>query len=175
MKKCSRSMHLATLGMGSNMEPRECSIKGALEELERASEGMITRCSSLYETEPFGNKDQEWFLNCVVQIETPQDVAALFAIVQDIEARFGRKRQERWGPRSIDIDILFFDNVVISSPDLQIPHPGIAHRRFVLEPLCEIAPHLVHPVFGLEVRTLLERLSDASTVIRLSPIFSARP
>jgi len=171
----SRPMHLVTLGMGSNVGPRESFIKGAIEEVERASEGVLARCSSLYETEPIGKKDQEWFLNCVVQIETPQDVDAFFSRVRGIEARFGRKRLERWGPRNIDIDILFFDNVLIWRPDLQIPHPGIAHRRFVLEPLCEIAPHLVHPVFGVEVRTLLEGLSDTSTVIRLSPIFSTRP
>lgn len=161
-------MHLATVGLGSNVGDREQTIREAIEWLAARRENLLMACSSLYETEPFGKTDQEWFLNCVVQVKTLQELHGFFRALQQGEALFGRIREERWGPRTLDLDLLFFDDAVHSDPALTVPHPGVPHRRFVLEPLCEIAPDLVHPSLGETVRALLNGLADSSSrVIRL--------
>lgn len=162
------SFALATVGIGSNLGDREAFLAGAVRRLARHPQNRIRAVSSLYETEPFGKTDQPWFLNCVLQLDTGQELGAFFRGLQEVEAFFGRRRTERWGPRELDLDLLFFGDLVYSAPELTVPHPGIPGRRFVLEPLCEIAPELVHPSLHLRVRELLARLSDASKVVRLS-------
>lgn len=160
-------MHLATVGVGSNLGHREQIIREAIEWIAAQPDNLLKACSSLYETEPFGKTDQQWFLNCVVQVETSRGLSSFFHVLQEVEARFGRIRKERWGPRTLDLDLLFFDDAIHSDSVLTVPHPGVPHRRFVLEPLCEIAPDLVHPSLGSTACELLDRLTESSRVVYL--------
>ncbi len=147
----------AFLGLGSNMGERESYLDAARQELT-CSEVRIIRVSSLYETEPVGYTDQGWFLNQVVKVETTLDPEELLSFIHEIENKLGRKRLIRWGPRVIDVDILLYENLVLDTPDLIIPHPRMYERSFVLIPLQEIAPDLVHPD-GRTTREHLEALS----------------
>jgi len=133
------------------------------------SEGVrVTARSSLYETEPVGLRDQPWFLNMVCAGETDLDPQALLDFAKGIEGAMGRAETVRFGPRLIDIDILFYDDLVLKTPDLEIPHPRLAERAFVLVPLAEIAPYLVHPLLGLTVREILERATGLEEVHLIS-------
>jgi len=145
------------LGLGSNLGDREANLRQALERLEAAGI-RVTRRSSLYETEPLELRDQPWFLNAVVEVETDLFPRQLLSCLQNIEREMGRRRVTPKGPRNIDIDILFYGRSVIETAELQTPHPGIAQRRFVLEPLSEIAPELRHPVNGKTAREMLAGL-----------------
>jgi len=112
-------------------------------------------------------EQQDWFVNCVAALETGLAPSELLAALQGIERDMGRIRTVMWGPRTIDLDILFYGDLVISGPDLRVPHPEIANRRFVLEPLCEIAPDLRHPLLGGAMRELLAALRDDKKVYRI--------
>jgi len=168
-------MHLATVGMGSNLGDREANLRGAIRWLMAQGGNSVKACSSLYETEPFGKTNQAWFLNCVVQLETSRGLLDFFRVLQEGEALCGRVRQGRWGPRTLDLDLLFFDDVVYSDSELIVPHPGIPNRRFVLEPLCEVAPDHVHPTLGEKALVLLDRLADPSRVVRLERFAHLEP
>jgi 2-amino-4-hydroxy-6-hydroxymethyldihydropteridine diphosphokinase len=159
-------MHLATVGAGSNLGDREGLIRQAIHWLGSQRGNALRACSPLYETEPFGRTDQGWFLNCVVQVETTRELKGFFRLLQEAEALAGRVRGDPWGPRTLDLDLLFFDSVVFLDAELTVPHPGVANRRFVLEPLCDVAPDLVHPLVGATVRELLDRVADPSRVVR---------
>jgi 2-amino-4-hydroxy-6-hydroxymethyldihydropteridine diphosphokinase len=158
---------MATVGIGSNLGDREANIAQAIQRLAGRSGNRIRALSSLYETEPFGARDQPFFLNCVLQIETDQDLESFFRSLQDLEDACGRRREVRWGPRILDLDLLLFDDLVRDTPELSVPHPGIPARRFVLEPLCEIAPDLVHPGLHERMGDLLGRLGNNSKVVCL--------
>jgi len=151
------------LGLGSNLGDREAALEGAL--LQLAAGGFrLTRRSSLWLTEPVGGPPQGWFLNAVVMGETALRPEALLEACLATERELGRVRAEKNGPRTIDVDVLFFGDERRSSPGLVIPHPRLHERRFVLEPLAEIAPDLVHPTLGLTVRELVARCPDPSVV-----------
>jgi 2-amino-4-hydroxy-6-hydroxymethyldihydropteridine diphosphokinase len=155
------------LGLGSNLGDREAAIAGALARL--AERGYrAARTSSLYLTEPVGGPPQGWFLNAVADGETALSPEALLAACLAVELELGRVREVANGPRTIDVDILFYDSVVHPGPAPVVPHPRLAERRFVLEPLVEILPDLVHPVLGASARELLERCPDRSEVKRLA-------
>lgn len=117
----------------------------------------MLKVSSLYETEPVDYKDQPWFLNLVCSVETDLPPQALLKLAKTIEKNLGRKLTRRFGPRLIDIDILFYDDLVLDSPDLIIPHPRLAERAFVLVPLKEIAPNLVHPLLEATIEELWQK------------------
>jgi 2-amino-4-hydroxy-6-hydroxymethyldihydropteridine diphosphokinase len=143
------------VGLGSNVGDREANLREALVRLE--AEGVrVVRRSSVYETEPQELRDQPWFLNAVVEVETDLFPLQLFAHIQNVEREMGRRRVTPKGPRHIDIDILFYGRSLIETADLQVPHPRIAQRRFVLEPLSEIAPDFRHPLTG---KTAIEMLA----------------
>ena len=143
------------LSLGSNLGDREGHLRDALARLE-AAEVRILRRSSVYETEPQDLRNQPWFLNLVVEAETRLFPLQLLARLQDIERDLGRRRITPKGPRTIDLDILFYGTFVIHTKELQVPHPSLEQRRFVLEPLAEIAPNLRHPVKGRTAREMLE-------------------
>jgi 2-amino-4-hydroxy-6-hydroxymethyldihydropteridine diphosphokinase len=147
-------MKIAYLSLGSNSGDRDVLLARALERL--ASEDIrVLRTSAIYETEPRDFPDQPWFLNLVVEIETSLFPKQLLSRLQKIELGLGRVRNQWKGPRTIDIDILFYGNAIVSTPDLEIPHPRLTDRRFVLEPLAELTPDLRHPRTRETVRELL--------------------
>ena len=147
------------IGIGSNLGDREGYIRKSLGLMNDFGIAVI-RVSSIIETEPYGYTDQPPFLNCVAHVETFYSPLHLLNALQLIEKTLGRKRSIRWGPRTIDLDILLYNSVVIDTPRLKIPHPDMVNRYFVLKPLSEIAPDLVHPVFG---KTMIELLNGIKT------------
>lgn len=158
---------IAYLSLGSNLGNREQNLKEAV---RRASTlGRVVAVSSFYETEPVEVTDQPWFLNCVLALETTAEPAQLMRELLRIEHEMGRQRLVKKGPRSIDIDILLFGNAVVNTPDLTIPHPEMTRRRFVLEPLAEIAPDLLHPVSQKTVTLLLAELAPGQRVQKYEP------
>lgn len=144
-------MKTAYLSLGSNLGDREAHLTAALHRLQAAGVHVVRR-SSIQETEPQDFKDQPWFLNLAVEVETDLAPQELLASIQKIESDMGRQRSIPKGPRTIDIDILFYANLIITTTDLEIPHPRLTQRAFVLDPLSEIAPDLRHPVTGQSVR-----------------------
>ena len=145
--------------LGSNLGIREEIISSALESIEKTC-GPILNKSHLYESASWGLDKQPDFLNQVVEIETNLDPLTLLEQLLDIEKSFGRKRNVKWGSRSIDIDILYYGDQISMSPRLTVPHPQIAYRRFTLVPLAEILPHFIHPLLNKTHRQLLEECED---------------
>jgi 2-amino-4-hydroxy-6-hydroxymethyldihydropteridine diphosphokinase len=154
------------LSLGSNVGDRRASIERAFASLESAGVHVL-RVSSFYRTEPVGFKLQPWFLNCAAEAETELMPLKLLRRCQTVQSELGRRPGMRNGPRLIDIDILLYENVIVHSVELTIPHPRMAERRFVLVPLSEIAGNAEHPVIKRSVRAMLEETSDRSGVIRL--------
>jgi 2-amino-4-hydroxy-6-hydroxymethyldihydropteridine diphosphokinase len=161
------------ISAGSNQGEREAHLRRGIELLGQAGV-TVNRVSSTFETEPVGYLDQPWFLNVVVEAHTGLTPHELLAVCQHIEGAEGRVRSFRNAPRTLDLDILFYDQLVLQTPDLVIPHPRLQARRFVLEPLADLAPQLLHPVRQEDVRSLLARCPDRSTV-RLYPPGDRRP
>ena len=164
--------HNAYLALGANLGDRVRMMSTVVVQIERISETRILALSSLYETTPVGGPPgQPDYLNAVVRIETRRSPHDLLADCLAIERDLGRQRTVPDGPRTIDIDILLYDEVVLDGPGLIIPHPRMHARRFVLQPLAEIAPGLHHPSFGATIRELLDRLppSDRGTVRLVGP------
>ena len=153
------------LSLGSNVGDRENHLREAITRLE--STGHVVSISSFYETEPVEVTDQSWFLNCAVQIETTKMPKQLMAAVLEIEREMGRQRTQNKGPRTIDIDVILFGDSVVNSSELTIPHPAMHQRRFVLEPLAEIAPEARHPVFRTTIREILRGLPMVQTVRKI--------
>jgi 2-amino-4-hydroxy-6-hydroxymethyldihydropteridine diphosphokinase len=151
------------LSLGSNLGDREKNLRTTIAALAGAKV-HVTRVSSFYETEPVDLREQPWFLNCVVQAETGISALDLLRALRGIESRMGSKKLVPKGPRLIDLDILLYGDQSIDTPELQVPHPHMLLRRFVLVPLAEIAPTLKHPSWKGTARELLADLRDASVV-----------
>ncbi|MDI6839802.1 MAG: 2-amino-4-hydroxy-6-hydroxymethyldihydropteridine diphosphokinase [bacterium] len=160
------------LGIGSNLGDRLTNIKLAIKKLSQM--GEIIKMSSIWETEPWfaescgGEKNQPLFLNCVVLVKTKLSPYKLLNKLSQIETELKRKRTKRFGPRTIDLDILFYDSLIINDPNLIIPHPHIQQRKFVLLPLSEIVPDLIHPILKKTVKELLEDLPNSEQACKLS-------
>jgi 2-amino-4-hydroxy-6-hydroxymethyldihydropteridine diphosphokinase len=148
-------MKTAYLALGSNIGDREQNLKDALAKLA-APDLRVARLSSVYETEPVGFTAQRWFLNLVVEIETDLFPLQLLSRIAKIEQALGRVRTVKNGPRTLDIDILLYGRAVVRGARLEIPHPRMAERRFVLAPLAELAPELRHPVTHQSIRAMLD-------------------
>lgn len=149
--------HVAYIGLGSNLGRRKKNIAAALNALQAARDIEVDAVSPLYETEPVGGPDdQALFINAAARLHTSLAPHRLLAVCLNVEETLGRKRVIRWGPRTIDIDILLFDDQIIDDEELTIPHPDMHRRRFVMEPLCDIAPDLMHPTIGESMQSLRE-------------------
>ena len=151
------------LSLGSNLDDRAKNLSDAIAALANARVRVV-RVSSVCETEPVDYLEQPWFLNCAVQVETELGALELLRALRGIETQMGSKKLIAKGPRQIDMDILLYGNEVIDTPELQVPHPRMHLRRFVLEPLAEIAPDTQHPVSHLSIADLLARTPDKSAV-----------
>lgn len=153
--------------LGSNLGDREQLIKDAIKQIANEIGEVLIR-SSIYETEAWGNEDQPSFLNIALGVETKLTPTEVLNKALEIELELGRVRHEKWGSRLIDIDLIFYDDIVLDmGAELQIPHPQMQYRKFVLEPLAEIAPHYMHPVLKMTVREVLERLRDNLSVSKI--------
>ncbi len=146
------------IGLGSNLGNRKENITKAIEKLSKTSGIELVKQSSLIETEPYGKLDQPDFLNCVILVKTDINPEHLLEICNKIENDLGRIRKEKWGPRTIDLDILFIDDYVIHTPDLVVPHPEVHLREFVLTSLNEIAPDFVHPVLNKTIKEIYSKI-----------------
>ncbi len=162
------SFSMVYLSAGSNLGEREAHLKGAVESLRK--EGInVLQTSPVYETEPWGVGEQPWFLNLVIEARTGMAPEKLLSRLQAIEKAAGRVRPYPGAPRTVDLDILLYDDLVMNEPSLQIPHPRMSERRFVLEPLARIAPELRHPILRETIRSLLASCVDPAVVKLHSP------
>lgn len=154
--------------MGDALE----NCRNAIVRLSCIRETQLTGASSFYKSEPVGIENQAWFVNAVVEIKTRLAAREILQLLQKIEDEMGRKRDVKGGPRVIDLDLLFYGQDIIDDADLTVPHPEIHKRRFVLEPLSEIASYFIHPAFGVSIRGLKDRLGDKKVVEYLAPAYS---
>ena len=152
--------------LGSNLGNRELQLKQALTHIEKQI-GTITKSSSVYQTAAWGKTDVPSYLNQVIQLETTLPASILLDKILNIELELGRVREEKWGSRIIDIDILFYGDMIINKHNLQIPHPELHNRRFTMEPLAEIAPDWIHPVFNKSILTIKNEIVDSLEVKKI--------
>lgn len=160
----TRSRHTAYIALGSNIGDREQHLKNALAKIEELGEFVkLEKISSFYNTAPVGYVEQPDFLNAVVKVKTILEPEELLSILQEIENTEGRERKIHWGPRTLDLDILLFDDMVINTDTLVIPHPEMTKRDFVLVPLCEIAPYAIHPLKKEYIKNIREEYEHNSS------------
>lgn len=158
---------IAYLGIGSNLGDPIENCRTALREIASLKNVQVLRRSSLYRTEPVGDRLQDWFVNGAVEVRTTFTAPQLLKALQWVEQAMGRERRERWGPRTIDIDILLYGQDIIEADGLVVPHPELHKRRFVLVPINEIAPYVIHALYGISMKGLLDRLEDDRAVERI--------
>lgn len=160
----------AYIALGSNLGDRELNLLRAIAEVGKLPESRVTALSSFYETSPVGNVNQNVFYNAVLRLSTRLDARSLLTHMLRIEDEtFKRVRTIHQGPRRIDLDLLLYGNRTINEEYLVVPHPRLAERRFVLQPLCDIAPDLLHPLIGKTMHELLASLKSDETVVKLLP------
>lgn len=157
-------MAIAYIGLGSNLKDKKSNIQKAIDSIKEKKIVKEIKVSSLFLTEPVGKKEQPDFLNLVIKGKTELGPFELLSSLLEIENNLGRKRKEKWGPREIDLDILFYDDIMVNQENLVIPHPEIPNRRFVLVPLMELSPDLKHPLLNKNIRQLLKDTKDHSKV-----------
>ena len=153
------NLHTAYIALGSNLGDKEENLRRALELLEERGVEVV-KVSTFICTEPYGVTDQPQFLNAVCQVRTSLEPLALLHTLLGIEQEMGRVRLRHWGERNIDLDLLLYEDVVMDTPELKLPHPDMQNRDFVLLPLFEIAPELIHPVLRKNIRELKEKLIE---------------
>ena len=158
--------HIAYICVGSNLGDKLENCRGGIATLIRSGNTRLVDQSLIYRTEPVDYLDQDWFVNCVIKIETDLAPLSLLDILKSIERAAGRIRDAvRFGPRILDLDILLFDDLVLNLPTLTVPHPRMHKRRFVLKPICDIDPEAFHPVFKKSVRQLLDLLGEDGQMV----------
>ncbi len=170
-------LHTAYIGLGSNLGDKTLNLTQAISRLQNRSDCQVLKVSSFYETEPLTKNGVEvgWYLNSALKLKTSLSPVSLLGVLLEIEKEMGRPTdREKWTPRIIDLDLLFYNQEIVKTRPLKIPHPELHKRRFVLEPLAEIAPHLLHPVKGVSVEALLEKLVDDKKVVPLFRFFLSR-
>ncbi|NLX96135.1 MAG: 2-amino-4-hydroxy-6-hydroxymethyldihydropteridine diphosphokinase [Rhodopirellula sp.] len=167
-------MSYSLIALGSNLGDRRTILQSAVEELQRQVGLSVVRCSRWYETAPVGGPTgQQPFLNGAALLETACEPQCLFSVLKQVESQLGRIRRERWGPRTLDLDLLLYDDLQIKTPHLVIPHPRMAWRRFVLEPAAEIAPAMIHPQTGWTIQALLDYLNSAPNYVAIAGAIGA--
>ena len=159
--------HSVFIGLGSNQGEKIKNCEQAIKEILTLEENCLISRSSWYWSEPWGKENQDWFINGVIQVSTGLSPDEFLTKLKEIEKRLGRAQREKWGPRVIDIDILFYDNLSCESPEMEIPHPRMWERNFVLIPFAEIAPQFVHPVLKKTIKELLDTSPDQKKVVKL--------
>ncbi len=159
--------HIAHIALGSNLGDKVRQCEEGIRQIQEVDRNRLLARSSFYKTQPLGYLDQDWFVNGVIKIETDLEPPELLRSLKEIESRLGRRETVRWGPRAIDLDILFFDDEMIQTGELIIPHPHLQERQFVLIPLVEIDRHLIHPLLQKTVLQLLENLKEDQGVEKL--------
>ena len=159
--------YIAYIGIGSNLGDKVDQCERAIFEILKVDHHKLLAKSSFFKTQPIGYASQDWFVNGVIKIETDLEPFDLLKTLKTIESKLGRVKTFQWGPRLIDLDIIFFDDREIKTEELQIPHPLLHERRFVLIPLAEIDPGLIHPVLKKTVQELLENLKQDQGVEKL--------
>ncbi len=159
--------HTTYIGIGSNLGVPEKNCTDAIVKLAAHPDLSLKARSPFYKTRSVGPIEQEWFVNAALKVQTRLSPHDLLGVLLNTEKEMGRVRKERWGPRLIDLDLLFYDNLILNSQDLILPHPEIPNRRFVLAPLCDIAEDLLHPTLKKTVKDLLYELTDDAEVSRL--------
>ena len=157
----------AFIGIGSNRGNRKENCETAVRIIASHKDTAIIKKSSLYETEAWGEESQDNFLNCVAKIKTGKNVFDFFSLLQQTENKIGKQKEGFWGPRNIDIDLLFFGQEIINEPELKVPHPFLHLRRFVIEPLSEIASDFIHPTINQSIKVLLKNLTDTKKVSKI--------
>ncbi len=160
-------MHTIYLLLGSNLGDRKATLNATRIEVTEHV-GVITKASHVFETAPWGKTDQQSFFNQALQVTTELKPKEVLRAIQKIEAAAGRQRTEHWGPRTLDIDILLYDDLILDTRDLTVPHPRMKERRFVLAPLSEIAGDVIHPVLKMPISELLIGCPDQSEVAILA-------
>ena len=158
----------ALIAIGSNLGTPKKNCIEAIDIISSSPGIKIISKSSFYQTAPVGNTEQNWFINSVIKISTRLNPDILLAVLLEIESKMGRIRKEKWGPRIIDLDLLFYDNLIIKKKDLTLPHPEIQKRNFVLQPLNEIEGNFIHPSINKSINTLLKESKDNSVVKKLN-------
>lgn len=158
--------YITFLLLGTNQGDRKKNLTFARNAIE-VSVGVIVKASSIYQTAAWGKTDQPDFLNQALEVETDAPAEKVLAEILSIEKTMGRKREEKWGERIMDIDILLYESQILDSPQLMIPHPELPNRRFALEPLTEIAGDVTHPMLKLKIREMLEKCLDPLEVHRI--------
>ena len=153
-------MKKAAIGVGSNQGDSIRICRAAIELLRNHPAVSMLTASSLYRTSPVGVYGQDWFVNAALVVRTRLEPAALLELMLDIEKNFGRLRTVKWGPRTLDLDILFYEDIQLDVPGLKVPHPLMSDRLFVLKPLAEIEPDWLHPALGLTVHEMLSRILE---------------
>jgi 2-amino-4-hydroxy-6-hydroxymethyldihydropteridine diphosphokinase len=159
--------YIAYIGIGSNIGDKVNQCEKAISEILKVDHHKLLAKSSLFKTQPTGYTSQDWFVNGVIKIETDLEAHELLRKLKAIESQLGRTETFRWGPRTIDLDILFFDDAEIHTEELQVPHPSIQERQFVLIPLAEIDRYLIHPVLKKTVQELLNNIKEDQGVEKL--------
>jgi 2-amino-4-hydroxy-6-hydroxymethyldihydropteridine diphosphokinase len=174
----SLKWNIAYIGVGSNLGDKIKNCVEAIQFIHSHPDCEVLRISSFYETEPLSLKKIEtegWYVNCAIKIRTPLNPVRLLQLMLNLEIRLGREpHHEKWSPRPIDLDLLFFNDDIIKTGPLRVPHPELHKRRFVLEPLAEIEPALVHPIKGSSVEKMLTELTDNKKIVPLFRFYLTR-
>jgi len=160
-------MHIAYIGLGSNMGDKIANLNKAIGELGKVPGNKVLAVSSFYKTEPVGRVEQDWFVNAAAEIETSLTPRELLNKLLYIEKNLGRVRDVKWGPRVIDLDILLYDDLVMNEEGLSIPHPYLYERGFVLVPLAEIAPKVIHPKLKKSMSELMRGIHDNKNIEKI--------
>ena len=155
------SMHTAIISVGSNIGDKQDNCQKGIDRLMASGNAFLVKASRFYRTSPVDYLDQDWFVNAAVKIETLLKPLELLEVLKAVQQQCGRTKSGiRFGPRVLDLDIIFYDRLVMNTPTLEIPHPRMHKRRFVLQPICDIDPNIVHPLLNISLKSLLNQLGD---------------